>query len=328
MEKGILAAIGQTPLIELERLLPSSHFRSFAKLESLNPGGSAKDRPARSMIRQAMQEGLIDADTVIIESSSGNMGIGLAQACRYHGLRFICVIDTKTTRQNQQIMRLYGAELDLVEQPDPETGELLQARLKRVAQLREQFPKHFWPNQYANLENAAAHFETTMREIHEALAPEGGVDYVFVATSTCGTVRGCLDFVLRYDLATRVIAVDAQGSLIFQDRPGPRHVPGLGAGLCPPLCPSDELHHIVHVSDTDCVVGCQRLLRREAILAGGSAGGVVTALERFSDRIETGAKCVLILPDRGERYLDTIYSDAWVQEHCGDIEHLLGEDRG
>jgi cysteine synthase A len=320
---GILSAIGHTPLIRLRRLLPEARFQLFGKLEAANPGGSIKDRPALVILEDALRSGKIGPETVVVESSSGNMGVGLAQACRYHGLRFVCVVDTKTSAANLRVLRAYGAEIDLVAEPDPESGEFLQARLNRVRQLLTTIEGSFWPNQYANLQNPASHYSTTMQEIATAL--DGKVDYLFVATSTCGTVRGCVEYVRHFGLGTRVIAVDALGSLIFSDVKAKRMVPGLGAGLRPPLCESLAIDECVHVTDVDCVVGCRRLVSREAILAGGSSGGVLSAVERLQELIPAGANCVAILPDRGERYLETLFDDDWVREHLGSIEHLWQE---
>jgi 2,3-diaminopropionate biosynthesis protein SbnA len=317
---GVLSSIGNTPLIRLRRLLPEARFQLFGKLEALNPGGSIKDRPALVILEDALRSGKIGPDTVVIESSSGNMGVGLAQACRYHGLRFLCVVDTKASAANLRVLRAYGAELDLVTEADPESGEFLQARLNRVRELLVTIEGSFWPNQYANLQNPASHYSTTMQEIAASL--DGKVDFLFVATSTCGTVRGCVEYVRHFGLGTRVIAVDALGSLIFSDVKAKRVVPGLGAGLRPPLCDSLAIDEFVHVTDIDCVVGCRRLMSCEAILAGGSSGGVLAAVEKLQERIPEGANCVAILPDRGERYLETLFDDCWVREHLGNIEHL------
>jgi 2,3-diaminopropionate biosynthesis protein SbnA len=320
LHDGILSTIGDTPLVLLTRLLPSAGFQLYAKLESFNPGGSIKDRPALAILDRALRSGEIGPGTVVVESSSGNMGIGLAQACRYHGLRFICVVDLKTSAQNLRVLRAYGAEIDMVTEPDPASGELLQARLHRVQALIQEIPEAFWPNQYANLDNPGAHYRTTMQEVATALA--GKVDVLFVATSTCGTIRGCAEYIRDHGLATRVVAVDALGSLIFSNQRAKRMIPGLGAGMQPPLLERSLVDEVALVTDLDCVVGCRRLVTRESILAGGSSGGVVAALERLQESIPEGANCVLILPDRGERYLETIYDDGWVREHVGDVEHL------
>ncbi|HTQ78969.1 MAG TPA: 2,3-diaminopropionate biosynthesis protein SbnA [Thermoanaerobaculia bacterium] len=321
---GILSVVGRTPLVRLRRLLPENRFVLYAKLEALNPGGSVKDRPAKAILEAALLAGDVGPDSVIVESSSGNMGIGLAQVCRYHGLRFICVVDIKTSAANLRVLSAYGAEIEIVREPDPASGEFLQARLNRVQELLETTENSFWPNQYASLENPASHYSTTMHEVVSAL--EGRLDYLFVGTSTCGTLRGCAEYVRDQGLKTRIIAVDAFGSAIFSDVKAKRMIPGLGAGIRPPLCDLSLVDDCVHVNDLDCVVGCRRLVGREAILAGGSSGGVLSAIEKYRRNIPDGAVCVAILPDRGERYLETLYSDAWVTEHFGKVDHLWSCD--
>ena len=316
MNEGILGAIGRTPLVRLKRLFAGSGLRVWAKLESLNPGGSTKDRPALRIIRQGIESGAIKPGATIIESSSGNMGIGLAQVCSYFGLKFICVVDAKTTAQNIRLLKTYGAEVDLVSQPDPNTGEYLQARLDRVQELLAVYPASFWPNQYASLQNSMAHHDT-MREIVTSLG--GNVDFVFCSVSTCGTIRGCAEYARVHKLRTRIIAVDAVGSVIYGEQKAKRLIPGHGAAMRPKLFRSDMAERCVHVSDLDCVVGCRLLVRQESILAGGSSGGVLMALKNIMHELPRDANCALIFPDRGERYLDTIYSDEWVEKHFGDV---------
>jgi 2,3-diaminopropionate biosynthesis protein SbnA len=321
MNEGILSAIGHTPLVQLNRFFGDAPFRIFAKMESLNPGGSVKDRAAFSILRNAMERGDIRSDTTIIESSSGNMGIGLAQACAYFGLRFICIVDEKTTIQNIEILRAYGATIDLVKHPSPVTGEFLQARLDRVKSLLSSIDNSFWPDQYSNIYNAIAHHQT-MHEIVTDL--RGKVDHLFCATSTCGTIRGCAEYVKDHHLATKIWAVDAVGSVIFGCKSAKRLIPGHGAAVRPKLFRTDIADRCIHLSDLDCIVGCRRLVRQEAILAGGSSGAVVMALEKVKHEIPHGVNIVVILPDRGERYVDSIYSDNWVKEHFGDVAHLWG----
>jgi N-(2-amino-2-carboxyethyl)-L-glutamate synthase len=327
MNDGVLSAIGNTPLVRLNRIFPNLNVRLYGKLESLNPGGSMKDRAALSIIKRGLETGEIHEGTVVVESSSGNMGVGLAQACRYYGLRFICVVDSKTTEQNRRLMKLYGAEVEVISEPDPTTGELLQARRSRVQELLRSLENTFWPNQYANVYNSNAH-HLTMREIVEAL---GQVDYVFCATSTCGTLRGCSEYVREHNLSTKIYAVDAVGSIIFGGERGKRLIPGHGAAVRPELFRPGMSDRCVQVTDLDCVVGCHRLLRREAILAGGSSGAVVMAIDQVRDTLPPGATCVAVLADRGERYLDTIYSESWVREHFGDVANLgvkeMGDER-
>lgn len=320
MHESILSTIGNTPLVKLSRIFRDATFSLFAKLEGFNPGGSIKDRTAHSIIRNALESGIIAPGATIIESSSGNLGIGLAQICRYYGLRLICVVDPKTTSQNREILRTYGAEIDCVTEPHAVTGEFLQARLDRVQSLLDTIEGSFWPNQYANIYNPLAH-HYTMNEI--AMELDGDIDYLFCAASTCGTLRGCAEYIREHGLKTQVVAVDAVGSVIFGGKPGKRLIPGHGAALRPRLFQPGLADECIHVSDLDCIVGCRRLVERESILAGGSSGAVIMAIDLIKDKIPDAARCVAILPDRGERYLDTIYSDDWVREHFGDISPIL-----
>ncbi|MFF5405779.1 2,3-diaminopropionate biosynthesis protein SbnA [Streptomyces misionensis] len=326
--KGILSTVGGTPLIELERLVPGFTSRVYAKAERFNPGGSVKDRSALSMVLGRIRSGeLVPGRSTVVESSSGNLAIGLAQICGYFGLRLICVVDARTTEQNIRILRAYGAEVEVVTQPDPETGELLPQRLRRVAELLARIPHAYCPDQYANPLNSLAH-QSTMREIAEELG--GEIDHLVLAVGTTGTLSGCAEYIRTAGLRTTVHAVDAVGSRLF-DSPVScaRLVPGHGASVVPPLLDPSDADDVVHVTDLECVVGCRRLVRREAILAGGSSGAVVSALERLAPTVRPGSNVVLILPDGGDRYLDTIYDDAWVRERFGEVFHLWKEpDRG
>ncbi|WP_379144976.1 2,3-diaminopropionate biosynthesis protein SbnA [Paenibacillus sp. sgz500992] len=318
---GILSTIGNTPLIKLSNLFQNSGFEVYAKMELLNPGGSAKDRPALRMIQEAWKEGRIRPGTVIIESSSGNMAISLAMICKYLGLRFISVIDPRTTETNIQILKALDAKIDYVAEPDPETGEFLPARLTRVQQLLAEIPGSFWPNQYGNANNYLAHYHTTMKEIVTEL---GRVDYLFCSVSTCGTIRGLAEYARDHGLKTKIVAVDAEGSVIFGGNKGSRRFPGLGAGIVPPFCRKDLIDHIVYVSDWEIIKGCRALSQNESILAGASSGGIIAAVKRMEQEITPGSHCAVILHDKGERYLDTVYSDSWIQNQFG--RDLSSED--
>ncbi|WP_338119967.1 2,3-diaminopropionate biosynthesis protein SbnA [Paenibacillus thalictri] len=323
LEGGIADAIGRTPLIRLRRLFGGESFQVYGKLEWMNPGGSSKDRPALYMLREAIRRGEITGDTVVIESSSGNLAISLAQLCGYLGLRFICVIDPRTTEQHKRIIRSFGGEIDLVREPDPETGEFLPARIRRVGELVRHMPKAYWTNQYGNPDNYMAHAETTMKEIGDQL---GEIDYLFCGVSSCGTIRGCMEYVNSRQWSTQIVAVDAVGSVIFGGEKGQRKLPGLGAGITPALYRQDVADRVVHVSDAECVKGCRDLVRCESILAGGSSGGVIAAIRKIAPAIPAGAMCAAILPDRGERYLTTVYDDDWVRRELGvrSASYVLG----
>ncbi|MDF2935391.1 MAG: hypothetical protein K0Q90_764 [Paenibacillaceae bacterium] len=314
--EGFLSTIGNTPLIKLSRLFRESRLTVYGKLELLNPGGSAKDRPALRMLHEAWREGRIGRGSVIIESSSGNMAISLAMICRCLDMRFISVIDPRTTNTNIQIMKALGAEICYVSEPDPATGEFLPARLKRVEHLLGTIRGSYWPNQYANINNYLAHYHTTMKEIADQLDK---VDYLFCSVSTCGTIRGLAEYVRDHKLATRIVAVDAEGSAIFGGNQEKRRFPGLGAGIVPPFCRTDLVDHIVHVSDWDMVESCRDLAQKEAILAGPSSGAGIAAVRKLEPQLPPGSVCAVIIHDKGERYLDTVYSDSWVENQFGKL---------
>jgi cysteine synthase A len=316
-KSSILDAVGNTPIIELSKIFGGDRFKLFGKIEAMNPGGSIKDRSGLHMLREALSSGKISRDTTIIESSSGNMAIGLAQVCAYWGLKLICVVDIRTTKQILQILQTYGAEISLVSEPLPGTDSLLEARKLRVQELLASVPDSYSPDQYANPNNFAAHYLGTMPEIINAL--ESRVDYLFLATSTSGTLRGCAEYIRDNELATKVVAVDAIGSVIFGDKSQPRLLPGHGAAERSKIHLDGLADDVVLISDWDCVTGCHNLVRREAVLAGASSGGTIAAIHKYRDRIEPGTVCAAILADRGERYMDTVYSDDWVLRNFGQL---------
>lgn len=320
--RGILDTIGNTPLVELQRVLPDADFRIFAKLEGFNPGGSAKDRPALRMLEAAIARGEIDSASTIVESSSGNLAVGLAQVCASKGLRLIVVADPKMTATNLKIVRLYGAEVDMVTEPCPETGEFLSARMKRVRELVSEIPGAYNLNQYANPDNYLAHRDGTMTELIDALGER--IDYLFVSVSTCGTLRGCRAALDRAGLTTQIIAVDAAGSAIF-GRPGTRLLPGHGAGVVPEQMVGGLENAFELVTDADCVAGARVLLRREGIMAGASSGGLLSAIARWRPRIPPRSRVAAIFVDRGERYLETMFDDAWCRSNFGFIPDTFPE---
>jgi 2,3-diaminopropionate biosynthesis protein SbnA len=316
-KSSILDTVGNTPIIELRKIFADGRFKLFGKVEAMNPGGSIKDRSGLHMLREALFSGKISHDTTIIESSSGNMAIGLAQACAYWGFKLICVVDVRTTKQNIKILQAYGAEISLVSEPLPGSDSLLEARKLRVQELLASVPDTYYPNQYVNPNNFDAHYLGTMPEIVNALGSH--VDYVFIATSTCGTLRGCAEYIRDNGLPTKVVAVDAFGSVIFGDKPRPRLLPGHGAAETSQIYREGLADDVVLISDYDCVTGCRNLVRQEAVLAGASSGGVIAAINKYRSRIEPDAVCTAILADRGERYMDTVYCDDWVLQNFGEL---------
>lgn len=305
-------AIGNTPLMRLSVLSKDLHFNVYGKLELANPTGSMKDRPAHSMLRAAIDRGEISEGGTIIESSSGNMGIALAYACRQHNLPFLCVTDVRANQKNIAIMQELGARVEVIQEAGRHAS-LLATRLARVQQLLQNNKgAYYWPNQYDNYENARG-YEQLMAEIEDDL--EGKIDVVVCATGTCGTIRGCADYVERHGLRTKIVAVDAVGSVIFGTKAGERHIPGHGSAMRPGLFRADMADQVVHVGDAQAIAGCNQLLALEGIKAGGSSGALIAALPKIAPHVAPGANIVLIIADKGERYADTIYNDDWVQKH-------------
>ncbi|MGB1241455.1 MAG: 2,3-diaminopropionate biosynthesis protein SbnA [Chitinophagales bacterium] len=319
MEKtGILSLIGNTPLLKLNKFFTPNRFNFYAKLEMYNAAGSIKDRPAFKMLSGAFERGEIDENTTIVESSSGNTGIGLSMICAYLGLQLICVVDGRCTTTNRRIIEAYGGKISMVEKPHPEKG-FLGARWDRVNQLLKSIPNSFNCNQYQNLNNPLAHHET-VKEIMEKLGK--APDFIFCATSTCGTLRGISEFIKTKGLPTKVIAVDAVGSVLFGDTPKKRLIPGHGSAAPMPLYYNGLENQHILVTDLDCIVGCRTLIKKEGVFAGGSSGAVISGITKLQNIIPDGADVVAIVCDRGGRYLDTVYSNEWVAKHFGNVAHL------
>ncbi len=310
---GVLSLVGNTPLLQLSKFFAPAHFNVHAKLEMFNPGGSVKDRAALNMLKDAWNRGLINKNSTIIESSSGNTGVALAQACAYLGLKFICVVDIHSQVINRNIIKTFGGSVDLVEQPHPERG-FLGARLDRIQYLLRTIPNSFNCDQYRNKWHPLSHRQT-VKEILKELGK--APDYIFVALSTCGTISGIAEAVRTQNLKTKIIAVDAKGSVIFGCKPQKRLIPGHGASIVPPFYYDGVCDDYVHVSDMDCISGCRQLVRREGLFIGGSSGGIITAVQKYAHKLPKNATCVLMLADRGGRYLDSVYSDEWVLKNYG-----------
>ncbi|WP_435384030.1 pyridoxal-phosphate dependent enzyme [Corynebacterium auris] len=304
-EPGMLGAIGNTPLVRLDEL------GVWAKLESFNPGGSAKDRTARAIVADAVARGALGPGSVVVESSSGNLGVALAREAVIGRFDFHCVVDPRTNRATLAHMEALGATLHPVTAPDPATGDWLRARRARVAELVEQLGAVNL-DQYSNTAAFDAHAEGTMREIVEQLghAP----DVLVVAVSTTGTVGGCLRYVNDHALNTRVIAVDAEGSVLFGGQRGERVLPGYGAGVETQLSRRVAPHEVVRVGAADAVAAARRAARLTGFLPGASGGAVCAAVDALA-RTHPAAEIVAIFHDDGRAYLDTIYNDDWVERN-------------
>jgi cysteine synthase A len=307
---SVAACVGRTPLVALGRQFPPPGATVVAKLELMNPSGSMKDRSAAYIIERGLADGTITPASHLIESSSGNFGIALAAAARVYDLEFTCVVDPKTTPANLRILQSLGARVEIITAPD-EHGCYLDARLRRVAELCRTEPAGVWINQYANERNWQAHYHSTAVEILADL--DRPLDCLVVPVSTTGTILGLARRLRGAFPRLHVVAVDAVGSVIFGGPPGPRYVPGLGAGRRPELLVPAEIDEVVSISDGEAVAGCRALASNEGILAGGSSGAAVSAIERLRPAMPDHWQVLTVLPDRGDRYLDQIYDDEWAK---------------
>lgn len=308
---NVISLIGNTPLVELELPFHGSSIRVFAKLEMFNPGGSIKDRPASFMIQQAIAVGRITQDSHLIESSSGNLAIAIAMIAQQTNLRFTAVIDPNITRANRDLIKAYGAEIELVDEKDEEGG-YLHTRIRRVRRFLKEVPGAVWLNQYANPDNQRAHYEGIGAEIVRDMPVEP--THAFIGVSTCGTIMGVARRLREAWPNIRIVAVDVVGSVIFGSPSARRRLPGIGASRVPEQLDAREIDEVVYVTDWESVQGCHRLVRNESLLAGGSSGSIIAAVEKMAPRLPRGAVIVTVLPDRGERYLDSVYNPDWLAE--------------
>ncbi len=287
----------------------------FLKLEGLNPAGSVKLKTARSLIEDAEDQGRVRPGSRIIESSSGNLGIALSSICATKGYHFTCVVDPNTPPASTELMRALGAEVVVVDTVDA-AGGYLQSRISYIQRHVTDDPSVTWLNQYANPANPRAHYQLTAASTLKELQY---VDVLFVGAGSTGTFVGCAEYFREHAPDTRIVAVDAQGSVTFGQAPARRRLPGLGASRRPELCRPELADQVVHVAERDAVRECRLLAREHGLLVGGSTGSVLAAVREHGVGYRRGARIAAISADMGERYLRTVYNDAWVGEHFGDL---------
>ncbi|EJN06832.1 2,3-diaminopropionate biosynthesis protein SbnA [Phyllobacterium sp. YR531] len=311
MKPSLSEFIGNTPLVEIELPFSKNRFRIFSKLEMFNPGGSIKDRPALYMIQQAIRAGRIKANTHLVESSSGNLAIAMAMIAQQMKLRFTAVIDPNITKTNRALIEAYGASVDLVEERDEEGG-FLHTRIRRVNALLREIPNAVWLNQYANPDNPAAHYRGAGEEIVRDMTVEP--THAFISVSTCGTIMGLARRLKETWPNIRIIAVDIAGSVIFGPSADRRRIPGIGASRVPEQLDRREIDEVIIVNDFESVEGCRLLVQEEGLLTGGSSGSVIAAIRKVAPQLPDNSVIITVLPDRGERYLDSVYNSEWLPE--------------
>lgn len=281
----------------------------FLKCEGFNFAGSVKLKAAVEMVEAAEREGRLGPGRIIVESSSGNLGVALSMVAANKGYPFLCVTDTRSNLATRKIIEAYGGHLHVVTDPHPLTG-FLGARLDFVRQQCLEDDRYAWLNQYANAANWGAHFRRTAPAIARHF-PE--LDVLFVGAGTCGTLMGCARFFKDWHRPVRIVAVDAVGSVTFGGAPAPRHVPGLGMSVPPQLLDTSFIDEVVMVAEEDTVRTCRQLARR-GFLFGGSTGTVVSGASGWlATHGREGMTSVAISPDLGERYVDTVYEPSWLR---------------
>ncbi len=294
--------VGRTPLLEMTRLEESLGLKArlLAKLEYLNPAGSVKDRVARKMLDDAQERGVLTRDSVVIEPTSGNTGIGLCAMAAARGYRVMIVMPETMSVERRQMMSAYGAELVLTEGAKGMAGAIAKAD-----ELAREIPGAFIPGQFVNPANPAAHYETTGPEIWEDTG--GRVDCFVSAVGTGGTITGTGRYLKEKNPALHVIAVEPDSSPVLSGgKPGPHKIQGIGAGFVPEVLDTKIYDEVIRVTNDAAFETARRIGRREGVLAGISSGAAVHAAVEWAKRPENeGKTCVVILPDGGDRYLSS-----------------------
>lgn len=294
--------VGRTPLLELKRLAHSEQLnaRLLVKLELFNPGGSVKDRIAKAMLDDAEARGLLKPDSVIIEPTSGNTGIGLAAMGAARGLRVILVMPETMSLERRRLMQAYGAELVLTEGAKGMKGAIAKAQ-----ELAQQIPGAFMPGQFTNEANPTAHWQTTGPEIWQDT--DGQVDLFVAGVGTGGTITGVGGYLKQQNPGVKVVAVEPADSQVLGGKgPGPHKIQGIGAGFVPAVLNTGVYDEVMPVRSEDAFAASRLLGRTEGVLAGISSGAALWAAMELARRPENRGKTIVaLLPDTGERYLST-----------------------
>jgi 2,3-diaminopropionate biosynthesis protein SbnA len=299
-------------------------YQLYLKCEGFNFAGSIKLKSAVEMIEAAERSGVVGPGVTLVESSSGNLGVALSLVAASKGYQFLCVTDPRCTGTTRRLMETLGSTVYVVTDGGGDGG-YLGARLRHVRDLCRS-GEYVWLNQYGNPSNSAAHYRTTGPEIAKMFP---SLDVVFIGAGTTGTLMGCSQYFREFRPEVTVVAIDSVGSVTFGGQPGTRLIPGLGAGVRPGLLDESYVDAVVHVPEGETVRACRRLARHGFVF-GGSTGTVISGAMSWLADHPPGPEltAVAIAPDLGERYVDTIYSDEWLEAAYGaavrDADDRLG----
>ncbi len=292
----------------------------FLKLEGLNIAHSIKLKTARYLIKD-IENRIIPQKTKIIESSSGNLAIALSMICKEKRIEFICVTDPNIAEYSEKMIKIYGGKIIKVTERD-EYGGFLNTRIRAIHKLLASSKDYIWTNQYGNNANYLAHYNETAPEIYSAFKT---LDYLFIGAGTTGTLVGCGKFFKEHSPNTKIIAVDAEGSVTFGYPAKKRYIPGIGTSRRPEITDESYIDEIVLISETDTIAICHQMLEERGLLLGGSTGSILAAVLQYSNRIKPNSSIVAISPDFGEKYIPTIYNNDWVNERFGNILENIGD---
>ena len=318
---NILEAIGHTPLVRLNKVTEGVKCTVLVKVEGQNPGNSVKDRPALFMLEEAERRGLIKPGATIVEPTSGNTGIGIAQAAAVKGYRCIFVMPDKMSEDKVRLLQAYGAEVVItptnVEASDPRSYYSVADR------LTSEIPNAFQPNQFKNLDNPEAHYRTTGPEIWSDT--DGRITHLVASMGTGGTITGTARYLKEQRPGVVVVGADPIGSIYSGGEPEPYFVEGIGMSCVPPTIDLTLVDHFERITDKESFLMARRLTREEGIFAGGSSGTAVVAALNVARTLPPEAVVVVILPSGGRSYVSKLYSDTWMKDNGFLDDHPAGK---
>lgn len=335
---NILQAIGDIPLIRLNRMAPSNGVKIYVKPEFLNPGGSIKDRMALHIIEKAERDGLLKPGGTIIENTSGNTGVGVAMVAAIKGYKAIFTMPDKMSNEKIDLLKAFGGRVIVT--PTDVPADSPKSYYETAKRLARETPNSFYLNQYHNPDNIEAHYMTTGPELYEQT--DGKIDYLVAGIGTGGTLSGAGKFLKEKIPGLKNIAVDPIGS-VFHDffktgkipEPHVYKVEGIGEDMITQAMDFSVVDEIIQVSDRDCFLTTRELTRKEGLFAGGSSGGAVWAALKVAEKAKPDDVIIVILPDSGGRYLSKIFNDGWMTDNeflveeglDREVAELLGSDR-